>query len=246
MSSLAGGLTGVMDGIGYLIVAGLLFLPILFMAVYGLYEALNWRQILKNWTYDSTLEPVVGTQDARPGTRQEGVSFMSEQLIKQDFSQEFVDRCTARWRFEKTGVRLYDKALIICPPELRADLTRIRDEEKKHEEMLEEVIRSYGSNPHSETPSSRIASIESKGIVDVVENETDFKAVSDALLGAEVIDQEGWELLIDLSSALNDTDTRARFEAALHEEREHLRILRQAIKTEALDRVTQSQTTEAA
>ena len=47
-------MTTFMDGLGYLLISGLIFLPVLFLLVYGFYEALGWRQILKDWTYEET------------------------------------------------------------------------------------------------------------------------------------------------------------------------------------------------
>lgn len=145
---------------------------------------------------------------------------------------EFIDRCTARWLFEKTGVHLYDEALRKCPkngPDGMLDrLEKIRGEEKKHEELLEEVIRYYGADPHELTKQARITQMECEGIVNVVEHE-DFPAVIDALLAAELVDTASWELLILLGDQVGANRFRARFKEALSHETEHLRFIRGTI-----------------
>jgi ferritin-like metal-binding protein YciE len=146
----------------------------------------------------------------------------------QDGVNEFIDKCTARWLFEKTGVELYDDAIAKCPPHLKADLEQIRDEEKDHEEMLERVIRKYGADPHTMTESARITMLASEGVIDVVKNEN-FEACMDALLAAEAVDNVNWELLVELADQLGDKDARKEFKKALDEETEHLTILHDRI-----------------
>ena len=150
--------------------------------------------------------------------------------------QEFIDKCTERWLFEKTGVKLYEAALRKCPDEFRDKLQEFRDEEKEHEEMLEEVIRRYGADPHTLTRSARITQLESEGIVKVVENE-DFDAVIDALLAAELVDNAKWELLIELAEELDDMDAKNQFEDALDEEEDHLDFVRDQSLQISLNRI---------
>jgi len=157
------------------------------------------------------------------------------QNLQQQNGQEFIDKCTARWLFEKTGVHLYEEAIRKCPKNgpngMRERLEEIRDQEKDHEEMLEEVIRSFGADPHQLTKSARITQMESVGIVNVVEKE-DFSAVIDALLAAELVDTANWELLMMLGDSMGGDrfqQFRSRFEEALRHETEHLRFIRGTI-----------------
>src|SRR4051812_19071081 len=50
------------------------------------------------------------------GTRTRETTHMEAKKIG---TSEFIDKCTARWLFEKTGVQLYDEAIAKCPPEFK-------------------------------------------------------------------------------------------------------------------------------
>lgn len=40
-----------MDGLGFILMAGLLFFPVVYLGVYCIYASLGWRQILADWSY---------------------------------------------------------------------------------------------------------------------------------------------------------------------------------------------------
>lgn len=148
--------------------------------------------------------------------------------ISQSAKDEFVDKCTARWLFEKTGVRLYDRLIAKCPDNVRERLQHFRDEEKEHEEMLEDVIRKYGADPHARTDWARITDIESQGIVKVVEDES-YDAGLDAILAAELVDNANWDLLMKLARKVGDYKTYAKFGKAMAAEAQHLYFIRKQV-----------------
>lgn len=141
---------------------------------------------------------------------------------------EFIDKCVARWYFEKTGVQLYEEAIAKAPVEQRARLAEIRREEKRHEEMLEDVIRKYGFDPHSLTESARNTMIQSQGVVNAVVGE-DFDGVTEALLTAELVDNASWDLLIKLARDIGDRKAKRLFEGALAAEAKHLIYIRELV-----------------
>jgi len=57
-----------------------------------------------------------------------------------------------------------------------------------------------------------------------------------ALLTAELTDNAGWELLIELTSSLGYDDMRVQFETALVHEEEHLQNVRDWLSDCVLDR----------
>ena len=50
-----------------------------------------------------------------------------------------------------------------------------------------------------------------------------------ALLTAELVDNAGWELLLELADDADDADARREFRKRLHEEEEHLIFMRRAV-----------------
>jgi len=58
-----------------------------------------------------------------------------------------------------------------------------------------------------------------------------------ALLTAELTDNAGWELLIEMASTIGYDDMRERFETALAHEEEHLQNVRDWLSDSILDKV---------
>jgi len=141
---------------------------------------------------------------------------------------EFIDKCTERYFFESTGVKLYDAAIRKAPQQFRAKLTEIRDQERAHAQMLREVIRTLDADPRVMTDSAKLSQIESSGIIHVVEH-GNFEEVMDALLVLELVDHAKWELLIEIADELGDDEAKESFEEALGDETDHLVYIREQI-----------------
>ncbi|MEW6056258.1 MAG: DUF892 family protein [Bdellovibrionota bacterium] len=142
--------------------------------------------------------------------------------------KDFIDKCVARWHFEKNGVELYEKVLKICPNHLRQRFQEILGQEKSHQKMLTEVLKRYGADPESLTPSARVVEMETQAIAEVVDA-TSFKEAIDAVLTAELNDTANWEFLVIFADQLGDKECRDKFEQALKEEVEHVRFVRETI-----------------
>lgn len=97
-----------------------------------------------------------------------------------------------------------------------AHLRRMREEEKEHEEWLEEQLRLLGGDvrPDLEDPRN-----------DAVMRGSEPAQLLRLLLEAEVADAGGWELLVEIASRAQDDEAREAFEQRLHEEQEHFRLL---------------------
>jgi bacterioferritin (cytochrome b1) len=147
-----------------------------------------------------------------------------------------LDLLNERLTFERAGVKLYDTVLAKLRASGRAEAQRMlatleehRNEEKEHEEWLEQQIRSLGGDAHAKTEMSELVERESAGILEVVEQDTDLSHLLHALLTAERADNAGWDLLVELADEANDTEARRQFRKRLHEEEEHLIFMRRAV-----------------
>jgi rubrerythrin len=147
-----------------------------------------------------------------------------------------LDLLNERLVFERAGVRLYDKILGRMrnsgDPRIAALFERFeqnRNEEKEHEEWLEEQIRSLGGEAHALSEKSVLVRAESQGIEHVIQRDPRLPNDFHALLTAELADNAGWDLLVQLASEFGDRDAKSEFKKRLHEEEKHLLIVRQAV-----------------
>jgi len=154
--------------------------------------------------------------------------------------QVFIDKLAERAAFERGGTRLYEGLLAKFAVEAAAsqsigantDLTEerlrtMRDQEARHFALVCECIETFGGDPTVETPSADVIGVMSMGLLQVVSDpRTSFVQSLQAVLAAELIDREGWELLIAMADELGERDAVASFRDALKEEDEHLLSVR--------------------
>ncbi len=142
----------------------------------------------------------------------------------------FVDKLGERLAFERSGVRLYDAILSKLDAHgtwsggpSRADLLQIRQEEHQHYLLVKQTIEEVGGDPTAVTPSANLHAVASKGLGAVLADpRTNLREGLEAILVAELVDNDCWTNLIDLARALGHDDLAARFAEALQHEREHL------------------------
>ena len=154
----------------------------------------------------------------------------------------FLDLVGARMAFERTGTRLYEalmaKLEVARSPVWPAhdDLERIRDEELAHVGLLMRATESLGADPTAMTPGADVAGVAGRGLIDAITDPrtTPLEAV-EAILVAELVDNDGWLVLADLSARLGHEEMAADFRHAMAEEEEHLARVR-AWLTAAVDR----------
>jgi len=151
-----------------------------------------------------------------------------------------IDLLNERLTFERSGVKLYDKILERMRTDPQAarmveQMQEHRDEEKEHEEWLEKQIRALGGDARSPSEKSILVRAESQGIEHVIERDAQLPHDFHALLIAELADNAGWDLLVQLADEVGDRDAKKEFKKRLHEEEEHLLFVRHAVEQFAKD-----------
>ncbi|MBA4263921.1 MAG: ferritin Dps family protein [Comamonadaceae bacterium] len=106
-------------------------------------------------------------------------------------------------------------------------LERIRGEELAHFHLLCEAMEQLGGDPTAMTPCANVIATASMGLMQVVTDPRTTLAQSlTAMHSAEMTDNAGWELLIQLTEQLGEDDLTGRFLAALTQEAQHELIVR--------------------
>lgn len=154
-----------------------------------------------------------------------------------------LDKLSERLAFERTGTRLYDALINKCQvlgedpagPTL-AQLQHIREEELTHFLLLNRAITELGGDPTVQSPSADLAGVISIGILQVVTDpRSSMTQCLQAMLSAELSDNDGWQLLIKLADNLGYQDLVTAFQRALENEEEHLSNVRNWLSEQILD-----------
>jgi rubrerythrin len=194
----------------------------------GTAEAMAAVRIL----YASEAEPV-GTMPPPATLKQLATS--AARALRGQRATVLVDKLGERLAFERSGVRLYD-ALISKHDAFgswpggpsRDDLLEIREEEREHFLLLKRALEELGADPSSVTPSANVHAVASKGWPAVLSDpRTNLREGMETILIAELVDNDCWENLIQLTRAFGQEKLAAKMEEALEEEREHLRRVRE-------------------
>lgn len=146
----------------------------------------------------------------------------------------FVDKLGERLAFERTGVRIYDAliAKLEAHEELprgpeRENLQRLRDEELEHFHGLEECIFAIGGDPTALTPSADVVGMIAEGVGKVLgDPRVGLLASLEAVLVAELADNECWETLVELARIVGQDEMAERFEIFAEQEQDHLMQVR--------------------
>jgi hypothetical protein len=108
-----------------------------------------------------------------------------------------------------------------------ATLQRIRSEELGHFKMLGEAMVKMGGDPTAMTPCADVQATASLGLIQVLTDpRTTLAQCLNAMLTAELTDNAGWELLIQLAEEEGEAELAGRFLGALSQEQEHLAIVK--------------------
>src|SRR5215217_3956934 len=141
-----------------------------------------------------------------------------------------LDKLSERLAFERTGTRLYEALLNKCemlgeqtPGPTLEEIEHIGREELEHFLMLNRTITEIGGDPTVQSPCADMAGVMSLGMLQVLTDPRSSMAQClQAMLTAELTDNDGWQLLIKLADNLGFEDMKAEFETALANEDEHL------------------------
>jgi rubrerythrin len=142
----------------------------------------------------------------------------------------FLDKLSERLAFERMGTRLYEALINKCEAigdtstsPTAAELQEIRDEEHRHFAMLTEAIIGLGGDATVQSPCADTAAVASIGILQVLTDpRTNMSQCLNAILTAELTDNAGWEMLIDIAEELGYADLSDEFTTALNNEQRHL------------------------
>lgn len=147
---------------------------------------------------------------------------------------QFIDKLGERLAFERMGVRLYESLLSkydvfgsFEDGPSRDDLQQMLLQEHSHFRLLVEAVIKVGGDPTVMTPAADVAATLSRGVMDVlVDPRTTFAQSLEAILVAELVDNEAWDGLIELAEQRNDAELVSQFRAALADEVVHLERVR--------------------
>jgi len=176
-----------------------------------------------------------------PGTVK-GAASAALDMAKGASATVFLDKLGARLSFERSGTRLYE-ALIgkfdasepLPGGPTREDLVHIHNEELQHFELCRQAMKSLGADPTAMTPSADVEAVASMGLFQVVSDpRMNLKQSLEAILVAELTDNDCWSTLIDLAKAAGHTQLAGQFEQALANEQDHLLKVRTWVKNATL------------
>lgn len=189
-------------------------------------------------SYSEESPPVGSTP---PPSNAKGMAKAGLEMLKGNKPTVFLDKLGERLAFERTGTRLY-QALISKYDSYgsweggptRDQLQHFAEDELVHFELVRQAIEELGGDPTAMTPSADLAGVTSEGVVQVITDPRTGMAQSlQALLVAELTDNDGWVMLIELASGIGQDEMAERFRIALEEEDEHLQSVRTWLMQEA-------------
>jgi rubrerythrin len=177
------------------------------------------------------------------------VSENGENVGQFDGLAVLLDKLGERLAFERQGTRLYEAFLQKCES-LNLDsasapsaeeLRHICEEELEHFHLLQNAITTLGGDATVQTPSADVAGVLSHGVMQVVSDpRTTIPQTLQAMLTAELVDNDGWQMLQDLAAELGQDDLEEQCRRAYEEEQEHLEKVRDWLTSMTMDEVSES------
>jgi bacterioferritin (cytochrome b1) len=145
-----------------------------------------------------------------------------------------MDKLSERLAFERTGTRLYDALIGKCaalgdtsPGPTLAELQEIREDELRHFLLVNRAITTLGGDPTVMSPCADTVMVSSLGLMQVLTDpRTNVAQCLQAILTAELTDNDGWQMLSNLAEELGHADMATEFRAALANEERHLASVR--------------------
>jgi hypothetical protein len=172
----------------------------------------------------------VGTMP--PPASLKGVAKTAMTMLKGESPTLLLNKLGERLAFERSGVRLYEAVIDKVPAFLAdggtagptvADLRAIQEDELRHVEVCRRAIEALGGDATAMTPAADVAAVMSMGVFQVACDPRAQLADSlQALLTAELVDNDGWELLYQLAQGLGQKELADELAAARAAEADHL------------------------
>jgi rubrerythrin len=137
-----------------------------------------------------------------------------------------VDKLCERLAVETGGVDIYRAAIAkLNDPPTIARLQHFMQDEAKHRDLLSAYLDKLGVEDR-ETPAARLARHEGEAFMKLIAEADTPAQLLNILLTIELMDENGWEMIINLGRDLGDDELVRTLDAALQEEKEHLRGVR--------------------
>jgi hypothetical protein len=115
-------------------------------------------------------------------------------------------------------------------------LHRFRSQELEHFHMLAQVATQLGADPTAQTPCADVIATASMGLLQVITDPRTTLAQSfNALLTAELTDNAGWELLMELATQAGQDTVAQQFAEALADEQQHRLVVTSWLKSLVMD-----------
>src|SRR5690242_14786971 len=145
-----------------------------------------------------------------------------------------LDKLSERLAFERMGTRLYEALYNKCealgetlPGPTLEEIQELASEELEHFILINDTIAGLGGDPTVESPCADVIGVASMGIMQVLTDpRTTIPQCLSAMLTAELTDNAGWELLIELAESLGYDEMKTEFETCLQHEERHLQNVR--------------------
>jgi|GEM_PF-37442 len=157
-----------------------------------------------------------------------------EPLVQQGLAL-LLDKLGERLAFERQGTRLYEAFVQklettrfgeTAGPSIE-EARHICEEELEHFKLLQTAISEIGGDATVQTPSADIAGVLSHGIMQIVSDpRSTMPQMLQALLTAELADNEGWQLLEQLLKEAGQSELAQQCQSAIEQEKEHLENVR--------------------
>ena len=155
-----------------------------------------------------------------------------------------LDKLSERLAFERMGTRLYEalinKVSVLgesSPGPTLAELQKIRGDELRHFLLIKNAVTTLGGDPTTQSPCADIAAVASLGLLQVLTDpRTSVTQCLQAMLTAELTDNDGWRMLINLADTLGHAEMVNDFQAALQNEEEHLTNVRNWLSEKVMEK----------
>ena len=178
-----------------------------------------------------------------PPTSVKGMVGATAQALTGHRMHVLLDKIAERLAFERSGVRLYDAALLKIGqldrlPEgmTMTALQEIRDEEAAHFRLLADAIERLGGDSTAMTPCADVTGVQGMGLLQAMNDpRTTLAQALQTLLAAELIDNASWELLIKLAEGFGRDEIADEFRSALAAEQRHETLVRGWLAVELND-----------
>ena len=137
-----------------------------------------------------------------------------------------VDKLCERLAVETGGVDIYQAAIAkLNDPTMVGRLQHFMQDEARHRDLLATYLETLGVEDR-ETPSARLAKHEGEAFLKLIAEADTPAQILNIMLTIELMDENGWEMIINLGRDIHDDEMVRTLSAALKDEKEHLRGVR--------------------